>query len=109
MASYPTLPWLREGTAADRDGGFEPVRATNGALKVRRLYSTEKQSFQIANWLTDAQKTTLESFYTANRLAHVTLTTPWDGASYTACFVAAPVYEWQYNDRWIARVRMFEV
>lgn len=109
MAAYPTLPWLRDGTRADRDGGFEPVRATNGALKVRCLYPAEKQSFEIANWLTSAQRTTLEGFYAANKAENVTLVTPWDGASYTVRFVAAPVYEWQYVDRWIARVRMFEV
>jgi len=107
MATYPTLPWMRDGTKIDRQGGFEPVRASNGALKVRRLYSGEPHDFDIEHWLSDAQKSTLESFYGTNKLLDVTLTNPEDGASYTVRFAAAPVYEW-HPGYWRTRVRLME-
>ena len=109
MAAYPTLPWLREGTAVDRDGGTEPVRASNGVLKVRIMYSAVKMSVTASHWLTDAQKSTLESFYGTNKALDVTLTLPTDGASYTVRFAGAPVYEQQYTNRWVARVNLVEV
>jgi hypothetical protein len=106
--SYPTtLPIMRESTTS-REGGFSPVRASNGVLKVRRLYSTEKMTFNLVHWLSDAQKTTLESAYTANRTSNVTLTWPEDGANYTCRFAGAPQYEKQPG-YWVARVRLEEV
>jgi hypothetical protein len=87
--SYPSLPLLKTSTA-ERDGGFEPVRATNGVLKVRRLFSTEKTTFRLEHILTAAQWTTLWNAYTANRTANVTLTWPVDGLSYTCRFAQAP-------------------
>ena len=109
MAAYPTLPWLVDGTATDRDGGLDPVRASNGTLKIRRLYSADKAGWTIAHWLTDAQKATLEAFYTTNRTLNVTLTPPYEGASYTVRFAATPVYEPKYANRWVAKVRLLEV
>ena len=40
MSDYPRLPILRESTC-DVQSGHEPVRATNGALHVRRSYSAK--------------------------------------------------------------------
>lgn len=98
-----------EGFSVSREAGLEPVRASNGMLKVRRLYAADKITVEAAHWLTGAQKATLESFYSTNRLLDVTLTLPSDGAAYTVRFAAAPAYEWQAADRWIGRVRLWEV
>ena len=108
MAAYPTLPWGRNNTKISREGGFQPVRATNGALKVRKLYSTEKKQWDIEHWLTDAQKATLETFYQANKVLNITVTTPDDGATYTARFATAPTYTAQVS-YWVTTVKLMEV
>jgi hypothetical protein len=109
MAAYPTLPWS-DGTKTDADGGFEVDRATNGALKIRKLWPDDKRSFQLVHWLTPAEKTTLASFYGTNKLLNVTLTAADDAADYTVRFTAAPVYEWRAGAlAWAARVSLVEV
>lgn len=89
---YPTaLPIMRSSTTL-RDGGFDAVRATNGLLKVRRLYSAEKMTFRLIHWLSDAQKVTLETTYQSFKTSNLTLAWPEDGASYTVRFGAAPLH-----------------
>lgn len=106
--SYPTtLPIMADSTA-DREGGFEPVRATNGLLKIRRLYSAEKTTFRLVHWLSDAQKATLETAYSTYKTANLTLVWPGDGASYTVRFGAAPQYEKRPGYH-LARVLLLEV
>ncbi len=89
--SYPSLPLLKSSTA-ERDGGFEPVRATNGTLKIRRNFSTEKITFRLEHILTQAQKDTLEAAYLANRTLNCTLVWPVDGVTYTVRFASPPQY-----------------
>lgn len=94
MAAYPTLPH-RDSSRIGVISGHEPVRATNGTLKVRRLQSGDKATFSLDHDLTSAQKTTLDSFYSTNKDLDVTYTWPGTGASYTVRFVAAPQHIWQ--------------
>lgn len=106
--SYPTtLPIMQESTA-EREGGFEPARASNGLLKVRRLYSAEKMTFRLVHWLSDAQKTTLETAYSTFKTSNLTLVWPGDGASYTVRFGAAPQYDKKPGYH-VARVLLLEV
>jgi hypothetical protein len=105
--SYPSLPLTRNSTA-ERAGGFEPVRATNGLLKVRRLYSTEKTIFRLEHILNDTQKNTLETAYTTNRTLNLTFTWPLDGVSYTVRFADAPQYRKQ-GPIWFANVTIMQV
>lgn len=105
--SYPSLPMLRS-SRADREGGFDPVRATNGVLKVRRLYSAEKMVFRVEHILTAAQRTTLEAAYTANRTANLSFVWPVDGQTYTVRFGAAPQYTTN-GPWWFATVVLHEV
>ena len=107
MAAYPTLNAQRSSGTV-RGGGQDVQRATNGGLKVRRLYSTEKMDFTVDHWLTDAQKTTLESFYQTNKDLDVTFTWAEDGAAYTVRFGAPPQYL-RMPGWWQARVRLLEV
>lgn len=107
MAAYPTLG-THESSRITVASGHEPARATNGSLKVRRLYSTEKTSFTLIHQVTEDQKTTLDAFYAANKDLDVTYTWPGTGASYTVRFVDAPQYAWQpWGHR--AQVRLEEV
>lgn len=108
MAFYPTLPWMQAGTVIEREGGITPVRATNGLLKVRRLYTAEKRRWKAEHWLSDSQRTTLEAFYVANRVLNVDLVSPDDSQTYSVRFAAAPVYQWTPG-YWIARVSLEEV
>jgi hypothetical protein len=107
--AYPTTIPIMAESRATREGGFVPVRATNGLLKVRRLWSAEKWSFDLVHWLSSAQRTTLETAYAANRTNNVTLTWPADGSTYTCRFASAPSYEWRTGGFWVARVRLEEV
>src|SRR5574337_1858189 len=92
MAAYPAFGVLRSGPGPSRSDGQEPVRATNGALKVRRLYSAPKSDFQIDHMLTAAENATLDTFYSTNRDLDVSYTSPEDGAVYTVRFAAPPQY-----------------
>jgi hypothetical protein len=108
MAAYPTLSTQRSGPGPARSDGQEAVRATNGGLKVRRLYSATKSDFVLDHWLTSAEKTTLDTFYSTNRDLDVTYTSPEDGAAYTVRFVAPPQYI-RMPGWYQARVRLMEV
>ena len=108
MAAYPSLPWVQEGTQINREGGFVPVRATNGVLKVRRLFSTEKLAWDIVHRLSNSERTTLEAFYVANRILTIDLTAPDTGVTSQARFAAAPAYR-QMGGFWQATVRLLEV
>lgn len=94
MSAYPTL------AVQDSSGGVEPidsrtlVRATNGALKVRRLHGTEKVRISIEHWLSSADKTTLDAHYDANLDASFSYTWPGSGSpTYTVVYAAKPRYE----------------
>lgn len=108
MAAYPTLPWMQGGTTRSLSSGIEAVRASNGALKVRRLYAANKLELQLEHWLTESQKTALEAFYATEVLNNVDVTAPDDGATYSMRFADTPQYEWRVG-YWVARVRLVEV
>ena len=93
MAAYPTFPMQRDGTAWQREAGIVPTRATNGVLKVRRIYSADKRSFVATHWLSDTDKATLEAHYSAHRAVSFSMAWPHDGASYTVVYAGAPQYE----------------
>jgi ABC-type branched-subunit amino acid transport system substrate-binding protein len=90
--AYPSgLPVMAESTT-ERDGGIDPVRASNGLLKVRRLYSAEKSVFNVVHYLSDAQRTALEAAYQADKLLNFSFTWPGDGVTYTVRYGRAPQY-----------------
>lgn len=106
--AYPTgLPVMAESTS-ERDGGIDPARATNGLLKVRRLYSAEKTVFNVVHWLSDAQRTALEAAYQADKNLSFSFTWPGDGVTYTVRYGAAPQYRKQPGYH-VATVLLLEV
>lgn len=107
MSAYPTLTTLRTSTQ-DRDAGIDSARATNGTLRVRVLYPTEKIEFQLVHWCSTAQKDALEAFYQANKFGNVTYTDPADGSVHTVRFAAAPLAV-DVTPWWEVRVRLREV
>lgn len=107
MATYPTLTTLRT-SSTERDAGLQPGRATNGALRVRCLYPADKASFNLVHWLSLAEKTALDAFYAAYKLADIIYTDPADGRIYTCRFVAAPLPV-DMTPWWEVRVQLREV
>jgi len=89
MAAYPTLMTLRS-SSTDRDSGIQSARATNGALRVRSLYTADKANFNLVHWCSLAEKEALDTFYAANRLLDVEYTDPADSEVYTVRFTSAP-------------------
>lgn len=92
MAAYPTLP-ITLNSRRSFDSGRTAVRATNGALKVRALYSSEKATIELEHELTAAQATSLDSFYGTNKDLDVTFTWPQPVENYTVRFVAKPRHD----------------
>lgn len=90
MAAYPSFPMQRDGSTAEVDAGIQPVRASNGVLKVRRLYSADKARFQAVHWLSDTDLATLLSHYDSHRAASFALTWPHTGLTYTVVYAGAP-------------------
>ncbi len=107
MANYPGFFTLADSTASPQ-GGAEPARASNGALKVRRLWPDDKHSFEIGHVLTLAQRTTLDAFYAANKNLDVTYTWPGDNVARTVRFAAPPQYR-RLTAHLEVRVRLEEV
>jgi hypothetical protein len=105
--SYPALRILRTSTP-ERAGGQEAARATNGRLRLRRLWSAEKTDFGLEHALTDDERTTLEAHYQANKDASFSFTWPEDGSTYTVAYGAAPRYQRQLG-WWTAQVTLLEV
>lgn len=107
MATYPAFFTLADSTARP-ENGIEPERASNGLLKLRRLWPDDKTSFDIGHVLTAAEKATLDSFYATNKSLDVTYRWPGDGGTYTVRFVAPPLYT-PRGRRFEVRVRLQQV
>ncbi|MEY5098892.1 MAG: hypothetical protein RJA36_1611 [Pseudomonadota bacterium] len=107
MANYPAFLTLADSTITPADG-LEPERATNGALKLRRLWAADKVTLEVGHVLSAAQKATLDAFYAANKDLDVTYTWPPTATAYTVRFVAPPRYlpRGQFYE---TRVRLSEV
>ena len=105
----PALSAPQRSSSTVRSGGQDPARATNGALKMRRLFTAEKMDFTIDYWLTTAQKNALESFYSTNKDASNTIVWAEDGVTYTVLFAAPPQNLLMPGGWWQVRVRLMEV
>lgn len=107
MANYPGFFTLADSTATPQSG-VDAARATNGALKLRRLWPDDKHAFEIGHALTLTQKATLDAFYASNKNLDVTYTWPGDGVARTVRFAAPPQYR-RFTRHVEARVRLEEV
>jgi hypothetical protein len=89
MAAFP-FTTFSAGSVAEPMDGRQLVRATNGALKTRVLYTGDKQTFTLERVLNSTEKTTLVNFYGTNRLLSFTLV--FDGGTSTCVFSEPPKY-----------------
>jgi hypothetical protein len=90
MAAYP-FTTFSEGSIAEPQDGRLLVRASNGALKTRVMFSGDKKAYTLLHWFGTGSKSTLDSFYGTNRLLSWTLV--FDGGTSTCVFAAPPKYE----------------
>lgn len=104
---YPTLMILEDSEAVPLSG-IEPTRASNGMLKVRRLFSADKTDFTVLHALTRAERDTLRTFYAANVTTEFAFYWPGDGNTYTVRFAAAPQFS-RRGAYYRATVRLMEV
>lgn len=106
MATYPTLP-TRAGGDPQPIGGIEIDRAEDGTARGRSFYSSDKAKFSLEHpWLTAAQKTTLDNFYSANRLLAFDYASGMSGATHSCLFSRPPAYIYQRGGYWTAKVEM---
>ena len=106
MAAYP-FTTFSAGSVAEQDDGRVLVRATNGALKSRILYSSDKKKFTLNHRIKSADKTTLDSFYGTNKA--ITWTLAFDGGTSTCIFARPPQYRPQPGSIYLVTVNAEEV
>lgn len=108
MATYPTLP-----TAF----GSDPVpvrmltvdRAEDGTARAR-VFGSDKAQITVQHpWISAAQKSTLDAFYSANRSLSFDYIDPTSGGAYVCIFGGAPRYTRKEGDYWDASVPMEQV
>lgn len=109
MAAYPNIAQDLDSTETVLDD-VQVDRATNGAPRVRALYTALKREFSVVHrWATGAEKASVEAFYAANRLVSFTFVWKGDGATYTCCFAGAPNYKPLRGGTWEIVVRMVQL
>jgi hypothetical protein len=106
MAAYP-FTTFSAGSVAEIEDGRELVRATNGALKGRILYSSDKQKFTLQHRLNSSDKSTLAAFYGTN--SAITWTLVFDGGTSTCLFSRPPQYRPQPGSNYLVTVFAEEV
>lgn len=107
MANYPGYFHLADSMATPQSG-IESQRATNGSLRLRRLWPEDKHSFDIGHTLTLAQRVAFATFYADNKNLDVTYTWPGDHVARTVRFAAPPQYR-PFTNHVEVRVRLEEV
>ena len=105
--AYPRLTLLNS-SAPRRDAGLVQRRASNGALKMQRFFTTEKMEFDLNHWLTKAEKDQLEAHYQANKDASFDFFWPTDGVTRTCVYTSPPLYT-DGAGRFYAAVKLAEV
>jgi len=109
MATYPNFPILVESRITRVDG-YEPRRATNGLLKVRKMMAGEQREFMLVHFLNKTDKGTLETFFQTNKTLDVTFNNwPGDATSYPVRFTAAPQFDQEGSYWYRATVRLSQV
>jgi len=79
------LPQL-EGTVIQGKSGKVLLQSANGKMRLRNQYSEERKTGIIKHYLTDAQLSTLQTFYTANENIAFNFTYAADSTVYVCMF-----------------------
>lgn len=110
MAAYPTLPTQRGSDPEPARGGLDIDRAEDGTARGRSWWAADKCQFKLVHpRLTAAERSTLDTFYAANRLVPFDYTSLSDGVTRTCIFAAAPAPKGEAGGRWTMTVELVEV
>lgn len=111
MSAYPTFTYNpSQSSAEELLDDVQIDRASNGNARGRAFYTAPKKKFTVVHEaLTDAEKTTLVAFYTANRLLEVTFVWVADGLSYACIFTAPPKPAIAPGLRWAVTTQLEQV
>lgn len=108
MTAFPSMYYTESSSIGTADGRLL-VRASNGALKVRQLYPSDKLAFDLEFELLSAAKSTLDGHYATDRDASFTYTDPATSTAYTVVYAGPIQYAPQPGGWWKARVRLEQV
>ena len=89
MATYPTYGQTSQSRES-RDDGTQWERASNGALRGRAFWPSDKLSLRIEHVVDRADADALLVFYRTNRLAAVDVVWDGDGQTYAMYFARPP-------------------
>lgn len=90
MSDFPRLQYMLDDSTCEPLSGHEPVRATNGSLRMRRLFTGDKRNWSLSFVLDDTAFATLTAHYAANKDGQFLFYWPGDRQSYTVSYVSAP-------------------
>lgn len=105
MATFPSMIQMY-GSGYSSDEGFRVSRSESGKPKIRSYYTGTVKSFVMQFYITPAEKTTLESFYTTNKKIPFDFVFAGDGITYSCRFIDAIQYKPSAGDRWDVQVKM---
>ena len=103
--AYPTLP-TAYGSDPKPINGLSIDRAEDGTGRVRSFQSVDRADIPLTHRITAAQKSTLDAYYSANRLLTFDYVSPPDGLLRTCVFSGAPSYRLYYDGRYEAKVTL---
>ena len=106
--AYPVLI-TQESSRKEVADGRVMLRATNGALKTRRLFTSDKASFDLSHFVDTTDKDALLSYYSSNKDADFDYVWPADKSSYVVRFASAPQVDSVGSEWWTVKVRLEEV
>jgi hypothetical protein len=106
-AAYPTLITVAGPQRAAADGRIS-VRATNGKLKTRRMYTDDKSTFDLEHYMTKTERDNYVTFYGNNKDLDIDFTDLSDRVTRVVRFAGPPQEEWLPGGMWRVRVKMEE-
>ncbi len=86
MATYPSFSQLYDSSVLE-DDGLELSRSVSGKPRIRRYYTSTRRTFTVHHDLSSADKSTLLSFYTTNKLLTLDFVWASDGLTYACRFI----------------------
>ncbi len=108
MAAFPSLYYTPNSRIDYRDGKT-PVRATNGALKMRQLYPSDKIDFDLEFECSASQKSSIDSHYSGDRDNEFSYTDPVTTVAHTVRYLGPPQPAPQPGGWWVVRVTLAKV
>ena len=111
MNEYPEYPEYGQTTKSDesREDGITFERASNGALRGRAMWATDKLKLSIEHVVTRVQADTLMQFYRNHRALPVAVTWGGDGQTRAMMFMGPPQPSFLGNGLWRITSKMEEV